>query len=407
MIMRIEITDLIKRINIAVFITALIVLLFDSILANKFSLQKTVNIKLTSNILLTDEAKHSSDNIFANKEIKARLDDFIDTLYNSLSISQKAAQMIMVGTSEKKGIGLPYTYVKYLVKNNITGGVLFLKGNSEHFRQQRIELDTLANKFKIKPIYACDCEPTLFHKKFTDLDSVLPTSELIDTTVLGNVLNIINNKMNYIGLQINFAPVADISANQQIIKQRSFGQNPVLIEYLSDYFVNESRNYSISCAIKHFPGHGAVIGDTHKETVYIDGELTELTTFSNIISNSKPDFVMIGHMSIKNNNLYDTYDKPCTLSKKIVTGLLKEKLNYKGIVITDAMNMKAVKKFSNSDWLAVLAGNDIILMPNEVEQLHKNICVALQKNDALSKQLEVSIKKILRLKLQNKIIINH
>ncbi len=67
MIMRMEITDLIKRINIAVFITALIVLLFDSILANKFSLQKTVNTKLTSNILLTDEAKLSSDNIVANK----------------------------------------------------------------------------------------------------------------------------------------------------------------------------------------------------------------------------------------------------------------------------------------------------------------------------------------------------
>lgn len=405
--MKKELTDLIKKINKAVFITALIVLLFDRILANKFSAQITDNTKLMSNILLTDETNHSTDNLAANTEIKAKLDDFIDTLYNRLSISQKAAQMIMVGTSEKKGIGLPYTYVKYLVKNNITGGVLFLKGNSEHFRQQRIELDTIANKFKINPIYACDCEPTLFHKKFTDLDSVLPTSELTDTAKIGSVLNIINSKMNYIGLQINFAPVADISANQQIIKTRSFGQNPVLIEYLSDYFVNESRNYSISCAIKHFPGHGAVVGDTHKETVYIDGELTELTTFSNIIHNSNPDFVMVGHMSIKNNKQYNTFDKPCTISKNIVTGLLKDKLNYKGIVITDAMNMKAVKKFTNSDWLAILAGNDIILMPNDVEQLHRNICAALQKNDNLTKQLELSIKKILRLKLQNKIITNY
>lgn len=405
--MKKELTDLIKKINKAVFITALIVLLFDNVLANKFIEFKNSDIKVSNTIISDIENTTTTASIVANTEIKHELNDLIDTLYNSLSISQKAAQMIMVGTSEKKGIGLPYVKVKYLVKNNIIGGVLFLKGNSEHFRQQRIELDTITNQYKINQIYACDCEPTLFHKKFTDLDSVLPTSELIDITRLKNALNIINSKMNYIGLQINFAPVADISANQQIIKTRSFGQNPVLIEYLSDYFVNESRNYSISCAIKHFPGHGAVVGDTHKETVYIDGELTELSTFSNIIHNSKPDFVMIGHMSIKNNKQYNTFDKPCTISKNIVTGLLKEKLNYKGIVITDAMNMKAVKKFANSDWLAVLAGNDVILMPNDVEQLHRNICAALQKNDNLTKQLELSIKKILRLKLQNKIITNY
>ncbi len=327
--------------------------------------------------------------------------NFVDSIYNQLSIDEKAAQLIMVGTSEKYGIGLPYPTVKYLVKNNIVGSVLFLKGNSEHFKQQRIELDS-TNKSVINQIYACDCEPSLFHKKFVDVDSVFPTNYLTDTFLVNQTVTTINSKMNNMGLQINFAPVADVAINQEIINNRSFGNDAQQIEFLSNHFINKSRKQAILCAIKHFPGHGAVIGDTHKEKVFIDGDLTELETFKNIINTSKPAYVMIGHMSVENNPKYSTNGKPCSISRNIVTNLLKTNIGYTGIVITDAMNMKAVKSYANADWQAILAGNDMVLMPNNVEKLHSQIVENLKLNNAISKQLETSIKKVLKLKISNK-----
>lgn len=327
------------------------------------------------------------------------INDKVNNLYDSMSIEERAAQMIMAGTSEKKGIGLPIDQVKKLIKNHLVGSVLFLKGNSNRFKEWRIEMDTLAATGKSNPLYACDCEPTLFHKKFTDQDSVLYASQIQDTITLSKVLNKINGRMNEMELNVNFAPVVDISINEEVIKDRSFGFEPNRIIQLSSYFITYSRKQGISCAVKHFPGHGNVKGDTHKQSVLIDGELTELNTFANIIRNTSPDFVMIGHMEIVNNDQYNTFGKPCSISKNIVTGLLKEKLGFKSIAITDAMNMVAVKKYVNSDWLAVLAGNDIILMPNDVESLHQKICAALKNDDVIAQQLETSIKRVLQLKL--------
>ena len=352
-------------------------------------------IKLEHIIKTNTVEKNKSNSLSLNSV------NIVDSIFNQLTIDEKAAQLIMVGTSEKYGIGLPYPTVKKLVKNNIVGSVLFLKGNSEHFKLQRIELDS-TNKSKVKQMYACDCEPSLFHKKFIDVDSVFPTSYLTDTFLVNKVVSTINAKMNDMGLQINFAPVADVAINQEIINNRSFGNNPQMIEILSKQFIEKSKQQKVFCAIKHFPGHGAVIGDTHKEKVFIDGDLTEIETFKTIINTAQPAFVMIGHMSIENNVTYTTKGKPCSISKNIVTDLLKTKIGYNGIVITDAMNMKAVKNYANADWQAILAGNDIVLMPNDAPKLHAQIVANLKLNNILSKQLETSIKKVLKLKLATK-----
>jgi beta-N-acetylhexosaminidase len=369
-----------------VFIISVVLILFfviKSIDSSNSTQQQQIVIQQTSPIIL--------------------INDEVNNLFNNMTTEERAAQMIMVATSEKKGIGLPFEYVKHLVKNNEIGSVLFLKGNSNHFKKWREEMDTLANSGKANLLYACDCEPTLFHKKFTDQDSVLPASQIPDTIILSKVLNKINGRMSEMGLTVNFAPVVDMSLNEEVIKDRSFGYEPNKIIELSDYFIIKSKKQGIACAVKHFPGHGNVKGDTHKQSVFIDGELTELKTFTNIIKNATPDFVMIGHMSIINNDLYNTFDKPCSISKNIVTGLLKEKLGFNGIVITDAMNMIAIKKYVDADWQAILAGNDIILMPNDAESLHHKICTALKNNDEISLQLETSIKKVLKLKLMKQI----
>ena len=98
---------------------------------------------------------------------------------------------------------------------------------------------------------------------------------------------------------------------------------------------------------KHFPGHGRVAGDTHKKLVYIDGELTELGLYPPMIEAGVLS-IMVGHIAVENNDKYSTDGAPATLSPTIVNDLLRDELGFKGIIITDAMNMGAVAEIPES-----------------------------------------------------------
>ncbi len=353
------------------------------------------------------DALSSNASVKASKTVAERfygkndaLDKKVDSLYNTLSNQQRAAQMIMVASSEV--LGFPYaTKVKPAVSKEIAGNVLFLKGNKSAFINQNKEL----NAFKIaglKPLYACDCEPTLLHNKFAGQAKMNATANLKTTDAVKKSVDTINKVMDDMGILINFAPIVDIAANKAIISNRAFGNNSKTIIPLATEFVKQTQDDNKAATIKHFPGHGAVVGDTHKQSVSINGPLTELNTFTQVLEQSHPLFVMVGHIAVKNNaEGYNTENgRPATTSHKIITELLREKLNFKGIIVTDAMNMQASKNFPNADWEAAKAGADLILMPLNATKLNQQIAATLaKKEDHLAKQFEASVKRILRLKV--------
>lgn len=324
----------------------------------------------------------------------------VDRLYGSMTPEQRAAQMIMVASSTAESIGTPYETARKLVDGGIVGNVLFLKGATTSFAAQTKELNKLMlAKGQVKPLYACDCEPTLFHRKWTDIKAVKPASEQKEVGVVEEEVRKIDSVMKEVGVQLNFAPIADIAANKSVINKRSFSSNADTVALLASAFVTASQQEGIAATVKHFPGHGAVKGDSHKQAVFIDGEMKELKTFRRIIRESKPVSVMVGHITIRNNPAYNTNELPASLSPKIVTGLLRQELGFDGIITTDALNMHAAANMKDGDWKAVLAGNDLILMPLNPTSLHQKITAALKKDDALSRQLEASVKRILRLKV--------
>lgn len=328
------------------------------------------------------------------------LENYTDSIYENMNDGTKAAQMIMSATSEYPKIGVKFSEIMTLYNQGIIGGVVFLKGREEQFSKEMVSLNENGKIKKMAPlIFSCDCEPTLFHKKFTDQDSLLPANLILSDNQSDSIAKIISKNMLQHGFQWNFAPVADVSENKEIIDKRSFGSNPREVISKSVAFVIASRNESIATTLKHFPGHGAVKGDSHHELVFIDSSLTELNNFKEIIDKSSPIGIMVGHIAIKNNPILSTDGFPSTLSKKIITGLLKDSLGFKGIVITDAMNMGAVKNIPNADYLAVLAGNDIILFPKNPKLLHKQIMNQLHSQGKLKNDLKISIKKIIRLKV--------
>lgn len=334
---------------------------------------------------------YSEDNLLLNK---------VDSIFNLISINERAAQLIMPGTGKSKDFGLPFSKIMQLYKAKIIGGVLFLKGTRSLFIAEINKLKQASKNAKIlPPIFSCDCEPTLFHKKFTDADSMTVASELKTTNDVMLSATAISKQMAKMGIHWNFAPVADISFNTEIINKRSFGSDTQQVVQKSIAFINSSADNNIVTTIKHFPGHGAVKGDSHRQLVYIDSTLTEVDNFKKIIASVKPISIMMGHIAVKNNSLYNTNSMPASLSSIIINELLKNKIGFSGIVISDAMNMGAVKNIAGADYLAILAGNDLVLMPQNVELLHKKLVKDLLSNTAQKIKLEISIKKVLKLKI--------
>jgi beta-N-acetylhexosaminidase len=324
----------------------------------------------------------------------------LNEIYHNISLEEKAAQMIMIASSES--LGFEYqTYVKPNFDKGYAANILFLKGKTADFSKQEAYLSNSKKETKLLPLYACDCEPSLFHYKFTDQPKMLVTSKLIDSTMIAASLDTIHKVMTQLHIDINFAPVIDLGKNKAIINNRAFSTNVDTMLNMANLFINYTQNDGKVATIKHFPGHGAVVGDTHKGKVWIDGNMTELDNFKNIIKTSSPIFVMVGHISIKNNKEgYNTFNgNPATISRNIVTDLLKKEIGFKGITTTDAMNMGAIKDIPNADFEAVKAGIDLVLMPNNPAKLHAQIVNALQQNDEFSKQLEASIRKIILLKI--------
>lgn len=333
---------------------------------------------------------------YANDE---SLDKKVAELYNKMSNQERAAQMIMVASSES--LGYPYaTTVKTSVSKNDAANVLFLKGNKQDFINQHKQLEqyTIAG---LQPLFACDCEPTLLHNKFVGNPKMTATGNLKTADAVKASVDTINKLMDEMGIKVNFAPIVDIAKNKSIINNRSFGNDPETILKQSNVFIQETQDDGKAATIKHFPGHGAVTGDTHKQSVFINGKMTELGTFEKVMTAASPIFVMVGHIAVKNNpeGFNTESERPATTSRRIVTDLLRKKMDFKGLITTDAMNMQASKNFPDADWEAAKAGVDLVLMPLDPAKLNKKITAELDKKSELGMQFEASVKRIIRLKL--------
>ncbi len=323
-----------------------------------------------------------------------------DSIYQTMTPQQRAAQMIMVASSTYEKIGAPYSTAKNLVQSGVAAGVVFLKGPTSAFSAQTRELRQMTATQPIAPLFACDCEPSLFQMKWTDATAVPKTNTLNTPEKVQAAVDIINETMRATGVNLNFAPVADIGANKAVINNRAFSGNADSVALRASEFVRYTQMGHIGATIKHFPGHGNVAGDTHKQLVFIDGNLTELETFRKIIEAAQPAVVMVGHIAVRNNPKYQTNDLPASLSPVIIQKLLRGELGYDGLITTDALNMQAASRFPNAGFRALEAGADLAVMPLNPAELHARIVAEMAKNTPLSRQLEQSVKRVIYYKLR-------
>jgi len=325
-----------------------------------------------------------------------------DSVFNSLTDEKRIAQMIITSAGE---LGKSKQVVKELVENNQIGGVVFLKGSQESHKKLVDELNAISKNNKyISLLYSMDAEPSLFNGRVKGTEKMMNTIDIKSKKQCDSVVKVIDKTLMEIGIHQNFAPVCDISPNNEAIKNRSFGNDRDTVISFSKTFIKSTQNDNIVATAKHFPGHGLVKGDTHKQSVYIDGELQELDIYKPLIAEGIIS-IMIAHITVRNNERYNTNDLPSSCSKLIVTDLLKNELNFKGIIITDALNiMKAVTILDKAPLRASMAGCDMILMPIDELQTINWIEEEMKINSAYRKQVYQSVKKILRLKICLKLV---
>lgn len=215
----------------------------------------------------------------------------------------------------------------------------------------------------------------------------------------------IGTYLSELGFNLDFAPDADVLTNPEntVVKKRSFGSDPQVVSDMSLAVAQGLAQHQIHSVYKHFPGHGATEGDTHKGYAYTNKTLdelkqSELVPFAHAIENGA-EFIMAAHISVPNITNDDT---PTSLSKTMITDVLRGQMGYDGIVVTDAMNMGAVTEQYTSAQAAVKAlqaGADIILMPENFQEAYQGVLDAVKSGELTEQQIDTAVTRIVKVKV--------
>jgi beta-N-acetylhexosaminidase len=330
------------------------------------------------------------------------LDEEVNKVFEQLDDTAIVAQLIMPAVGR---LGQTKETIDQHIKDRVIGGVLMLNGTKDEFSSWIKEFEK-QNKSKgnLPFLYSADAEPSLVNRKITGSTPVKKANELTSIEEVRTVAETISKDLKEIGINYNFSPVVDMSPNKTV-GFRSFGAVPANIIPWSDAFIQTTQQNNIIATAKHFPGHGLVTGDTHKALQVIDGEMKEIKNYPELIANGVLS-IMVAHIAVTNNKKFDTKGLPSTCSEDIVTKLLKDSLGFKGLIVTDAMNMGGVVNVPNAASKAVAAGCDIVLMPLDAKKAHQEILKLYKSDKNFKSKVDASAKKIIRMKISLGLMIN-
>lgn len=332
-----------------------------------------------------------SDFLTENKDLDAE----VERVFAQLDDTAIIAQLIMPAVGR---LGQTEATIKAHIRQRIIGGVLMLNGTKDEFTTwiKNFEKmnDTLGN---LPFLYSADAEPSLVNRKIIGSTPVKKANEMVSVEEVRECADLISKELNAIGINYNFSPVVDMSPNKTV-GFRSFGAIPANIIPWSDAFIQQTQSHNILATAKHFPGHGLVSGDTHKSLQMIDGELKEIGNYPELIKNGVLS-IMVAHIGVTNNPTYDTKGMPATTSETIVTSLLRGEFGFKGLIVTDAMNMGGVASIPNCEEKAIAAGCDIVLMPVDAKKAHSDILKRYRSDAAFKKKVDAASKRVIRMKI--------
>ena len=327
---------------------------------------------------------------------------WVDSIYQSLSLDQKIGQLFTPMVFSKKDED-HFDEIKNLIEKYYIGGIIFSLGSPFKQSQWLNEFQSIS---KVPLMISMDAEWGVAMR----LDSVIafPWSMTLgaikDNTVIRRIGQRMGEQERILGVHMSYAPVLDINTNPEnpIIGNRSFGEDPKRVADKGVALMKGHHDAGILTSGKHFPGHGDTAKDSHKTlpTVNFDRfrlENTEIYPFKKAIEQGLSS-VMIAHLNVP--ALTFSTD-PTSLSSAVVTKYLRQNIGFNGLAVTDALNMKgAVPSNSNNniDLLALLAGNDVLLISQDIPQGIEKIKKAYDNLPIVKRRVEESVKKILKAK---------
>ncbi len=325
-----------------------------------------------------------------------------DSILSGMNQEQRIAQLFMVAAYSNRS-GAEEKKILNLIEKFQIGGLIFFQGTPK-------EQARLTNLYQLKsslPLWiGMDAEyglgarlkQTLKYPQQITMGAVQDEDLLFQ---LGKEMAVECRRM---GVHVNFAPVLDVNSNPKnpVINSRSYGEGKVNVADKGIAFFKGMQNGGVVAVGKHFPGHGDTDTDSHHDLPIVDRSREELNDLELYPFRKSIEAgiggIMVAHLNVP---ALDNKAKASTLSKPIVTDLLKNELGFKGLVFTDALNMQGVRKFykpGEVDAKAAIAGNDVLLFSEDVPKAIEEIKAAIVKGDLSQERIDEACLKILKTK---------
>ncbi|AUC86669.1 beta-N-acetylglucosaminidase [Polaribacter sp. ALD11] len=348
-------------------------------------------------------------NLNAQRLDPLRTNDFVaqeiwvDSIMNGMSVDEKIGQLFMIQAYSNLDEKHEDFVAKMITKYHV-GNLIFMQGTP---RKQAELTNKYQDSAKVPLLIGFDGEWGLDMrlKNTYRFPWNMTLGAIRNDSLVEQFGKHLGQHAKRIGIHVNFAPVIDINVNPEnpIIGNRSFGESKENVTEKAIAFIKGMQSEGVLANGKHFPGHGDTAADSHHTLPLLDFDVARLDSIELYPYRKTFDVglasVMTAHLNIP--SLEPDPNLPTSLSKNVVTHLLQEKLGFQGLIITDGLNMKGASNYATSaqiDLAALQAGNDLLLIPQDVPGSIALIKRALETKTLTEERLNFSVRKILKSK---------
>jgi len=329
-------------------------------------------------------------------------DKWVNDQLSKMSVEEKIGQSFMVACWSNRGDSHIEEIERQVTEDKI-GGIIFFQGERENLLNS---IDRFQKKAEVPLLIGMDAEwgiaMRIFQEeRFPYAQTIGAANDVELTKKMGEFMAIECDQM---GIHLSFSPVADVNSNPKnpVIGFRAFGSDATHVSKHVSAFVQGMEGQNVLSCVKHFPGHGDTDADSHLELPTVSHTEAEFKSIdfapfkSGIAAGTSA--VMVAHLNVPS---LDNSGTPSSLSKKVIQGYLRNELKFKGLVISDALNMKAVsEKYGKSEVVAkaYMAGCDIVLFPESVKEAIQLIRKKVDSGDLEVTEIDARCKQVLRAK---------
>lgn len=328
---------------------------------------------------------------------------WVDSIMNAMSVDEKIGQLFMVQAYSNLDKKHEDFIIKMITKYHV-GNLIFMQGTP---RKQAELNNKYQDSAKVPLLIGFDGEWGLDMrlKNTYRFPWNMTLGAIQNDSLIRQFGKYLGQHAKRIGIHVNFAPVIDVNVNPEnpIIGNRSFGESKENVTEKAIAFIQGMQGEGVLANGKHFPGHGDTASDSHHTLPLLDFDEARLDSIELYPYKKTFDVglasVMTAHLNIP--SLESDKNLPTSLSKSVVTNLLQEKLGFQGLIITDGLNMKGASNYASSaeiDLAAIQAGNDLLLIPQDVPASIAIMKKALETKTLSEERLNFSVRKILKSK---------